>query len=292
MRKDATRFQKTYSYYRQENRRVKIIDDLTLKNRDLSRFQKAYSFVRQQPQLLQDFTGECLKFVSASHQAVAVGVVPQLNFENTDRFSLVCWMKTSDSSFMNLMSKTTNPEFRGYELRLDGGKLGFRFDRTLFVDGMLIEFGTGSLNDNIWHHIVLTYDGSKLASGSKVYVDSVLQSTSILANSAVGSAITSASFYLGAHALAAAGGDQNQRFFNGYLDECAVYNTNISSAQVNQIYGNRTIVDLSLFGPTSNLVGYWRMGEGALFPNIPDLGAKNDGLMLNMSQSSFRLRSE
>lgn len=292
MRKDATRFQKTYSYYRQENRPTKIIDDQSLRNRDASRFQKAYSSTRQQPQLMEDFTGECLKFVSASRQAVRVGVVPQLDFENTQPFSLACWVKTSDSGSMKLLAKTTNPEFRGYELRLNNGTLNFRFDRTLTTDGISVQFGTGSLHNNKWHQVVLTYDGSKTAAGAVAYVDSILQSASVLINNAVGSAQTSASFYIGAHELSVAGGDQNQRFFNGYLDECAVYNTNISQVQVNSIYGSRTIVDLSLLGPTSNLVGYWRMGEGAIFPSIPDLGAKNDGLMLNMSQSSFRSRSE
>lgn len=58
--KDASRFRKTYSYYRQSIVEVSVVksgstDDLEtvpesdIRPRDMSRFQKAYSFTRQQP---------------------------------------------------------------------------------------------------------------------------------------------------------------------------------------------------------------------------------------------------
>lgn len=51
MRRDVTRFKKTYSFYRQEGRVVSLTTAGLPPTQDSTRFRKSYSFVRQQPRL-------------------------------------------------------------------------------------------------------------------------------------------------------------------------------------------------------------------------------------------------
>lgn len=224
---------------------------------------------------------EITKFVRASSQFVNVGDVPALSFERTNSFSLACWFRTSFTGFLQvLMSKTMTAVFRGYEFRIGPtGLMGMRIDNTFMANGVSCDFNTASLADGAWHHGVVTYDGSSAVAGIKGYVDGTLKSNTNTVDALSATIITTAPFRLGAHSSA---------FLDGKLDECAVYNKALSSGEVTTIYHGGVVANLSAIGPTGNLVGYWRMGEGATFPIIPDLGSGgNVGTMTNMARGAI-----
>ena len=53
------------------------------------------------------------------------------------------------------------------------------------------------------------------------------------------------------------------RFFEGHIDELAVWNTALSSTDVSTLYGSGTPSDISSLSP----LHWWRMGEQATFSN-------------------------
>ncbi len=54
------------------------------------------------------------------------------------------------------------------------------------------------------------------------------------------------------------------------------------------VYGGGAPPDLTDASAPSNLVGYWRMGDGATFPTIPDDSTNsNDGTMTNMEATDL-----
>ena len=75
-------------------------------------------------------------------------------------------------------------------------------------------------------------------------------------------------------------------YFEGNIDEVGVWSSVLTSDEVAEIYGN-TNIDLSEndgnYVSSSNLIGWWRMGDGDTYPTITDnSGVGNDGTMINM----------
>jgi len=104
---------------------------------------------------------------------------------------------------------------------------------------------------NTWHNIAFTYKDSTRT--LKVYMDSVLQSTTI------GSASTnSASLNL---TIGSYQGTSN--FASGIIDEVAVFNTELSASDVTTIYNSG--VPNNLNDLTNPPISWWRMGEEATY---------------------------
>ena len=101
---------------------------------------------------------------------------------------------------------------------------------------------------NQWYHIVSTWDGSNI----KMYVDGVLQTNTASVSQIVYSIDISAT--IGKYATS---------YFNGSIDEVAVWNTALTSTQVSEIYnatGTNLTKDLTTVSG-SNLIYWNRMGD-------------------------------
>jgi hypothetical protein len=114
------------------------------------------------------------------------------------------------------------------------------------------QYGTSTVNDGNWHHAVAVVT----ATTQKIYVDGVLETTTSNAYSAG----TNFSFAtIGRRANAA------QRFFNGNIDEVAIWDSALTANEVKSIYNDGKPVDLSgqpeLYSSANNLVAWWRMGD-------------------------------
>lgn len=97
-----------------------------------------------------------------------------LNFERTDSFSIVAWIKTTDGAQSHIAGKTqSSAPYKGYQLNIDGSKLEFHLVND-YVGGnriRVIETSIGTITDGNWHQVVATYDGSSDASGVSLYID-------------------------------------------------------------------------------------------------------------------------
>lgn len=213
---------------------------------------------------------------------IAVGNVVALQFDRLNTFSLVIWFKTVAATTQTLLGKRedggTN---RGYQLLIDGGFLRALLVNTGGADEIDV-VSDNTFDDGIWHQAVLTYSGSGAASGVTLYIDSLALSTTTNADTLTGTILDAVGFNLGAR------GTVSTDFFAGNLDDGAVYDKELSQAEVTTIYNLGDPPDLTSVGPTADLVGYWRMGEGATFPTIPDDSVNaNDGTMTNMAASDI-----
>jgi hypothetical protein len=114
------------------------------------------------------------------------------------------------------------------------------------------QYGTSTVNDGNWHQAVVVVT----ASTQKIYVDGVLETTTSNAYSA-GTSFSSAT--IGRRANAA------QRFFNGNIDEVAIWNSELSATDVTAIYNGGRPVNLNVntngYDNLSTLVAWWRMGD-------------------------------
>ena len=203
---------------------------------------------------------------------VSVGNVAELDFDNTDTFSISVWVKITGSTDGYVTGKLqgTSPNLIGYGIYINGGQIDFFLSNT----NQARVQATTPLVEGLWQHIICTHSGSSTAAGLTIYVDGAAQPTSTVEDTLGSTTLNTGSFLIGA---------QDTSFFHGLIDDVAVYDVELSPAEVSTIYNLGLPNDLTLAGPTSALVGYWEMGDGDTFPTITDHSASgNDGTMTGM----------
>ena len=223
------------------------------------------------------FSVNSLVFDAASSQYAAVGNVAPTQFDRLSTFSLVCQFKSAAVGLQTLMGKRedggTN---RGYQFLLDGGKLRARLVNNGGSDEIDV-ITDNTFNDGIFHQAVLVYSGSGTAAGVTIFVDGLPVATTTVSDTLTATILDAVGFNIGAI------GTVPTEFLTGNLDDCGVYSIALSPAEVLTIYNADDPPDLASVGPFASLVGYWRMGEGATFPTIPDDSVNaNPATMTNM----------
>jgi hypothetical protein len=151
-----------------------------------------------------------------------------LNFDGSTPFSFSWWVKINTASYNAHFGKFGGG-FAGYEIANSGGNI-----RLYMASGsgtLDVTCGCGVTSGN-WFHIVLTYDGSKTASGVKFYSNGVLKTNDAPAsNNLTGSIATTGNLSIGCRT----GGSS---FVNGVMDEIAVWSKVLSSTEVTELYNS------------------------------------------------------
>ena len=188
-------------------------------------------------------------------------------------FSVSMWVKLNAATRQPFCAKAaTNKEYHILSGSTD--KLRFRlYDQSAssaYIQCQLDDVvSTGS-----WVYYTFTYDGGGNQSGLTIYANgsSPAQTTSSSGSYTAMENTTSD--------LRIASSQMNSFYLNGDMDEVALFDIELSSSQITDIYNSGTPTDLSLH---TGLTGYWRMGDGATHPTIPDESSNsNDGTMTNM----------
>ncbi len=180
---------------------------------------------------------------------VAFGVV-DFDFDVSDSFSLELWIKTTSNAVMNLMSKQDDTGFQGYAMICNVGKA-----RVVVRDqlGNVIarEFNL-LINDDVFHHVVMTYDGSGVVAGLSVYVDNTQNDTITSSDTLTGSLLTPTVDFQ----ISGRDGNNNCIDADTIVDECVVYARELTAAEValrwNNGLGTQTLPGPGVSFPTDN----------------------------------------
>lgn len=124
---------------------------------------------------------------------------------------------------------------------------------------------TTALSTGTWYHVVGTWDGST----TKVYI-----------NGSLGSQTGSYSGSLGGSSVSLKVGSMLDGYWNGKIDEVAVFNSGLSASAVSSIYNSGSPADLSSYSPVS----WWTMGDNnsGAGTTITDQGSgSNNGTLTN-----------
>jgi hypothetical protein len=209
-----------------------------------------------------------------------------LAFERTQAFSISTWVRGPfPESLTPLIGKELgSTSFRGYVWRIeDDGNLYFILMSDLDV-GNLIEVRSTSATaaaDGDWHNLVATYAGGSLAANVHLYIDGAAIPTTVNSDALTDTIVSTADLKLAA--------DGSSNYFGGDMDEVSVYTKELSFAEVTWIYNSGVPRDLAGGGAPSDLVGWWRVGEGDTFPTLLDssVGSHN-GTMTNMESGDIK----
>lgn len=166
---------------------------------------------------------------------------------NTGDISISFWVKYSTGSSAYVTSG--DGIFRYIRFNSTQSKLSFVYANVNYDL-------TTDIKDGNWHHVVVTYDQS--ASTVKGYTDGSLTETHTNKSGGTTNNIQT----IGAYKTGSTG------YFNGELDEFAVFNTELSASKIQQIYDATAVVNgvpqtANLFtgGLSSSLVYWNRMGD-------------------------------
>jgi len=131
---------------------------------------------------------------------------------------------------------------------------------------------TGSvIPPNTWTNIIVTYDGSGLASGITIYKNGVPQSITVVQDNLQNQTIlTSQNAYISGNNFASS-------FYAGKQDEWAIFNSELSAAEVLAIYNDGIPNDITSLSP----IAWYRFEEGSGTIAIDSGTGGNNGTIEN-----------
>lgn len=101
-------------------------------------------------------------------------------FTYFDAFSVSAWIRPTDSLTGGIASRMSDDSYSdGWAFLLEDGQLHARFVRRFLDDALRVRTAS-KLKPGIWQHVVMIYDGSRVASGVKIYVNGQLQPQVVL----------------------------------------------------------------------------------------------------------------
>ena len=182
-----------------------------------------------------------------------LGNVTSLNGSAVASWSL--WVNRDDVTRNEVaISQSGAGTDRQFYLRFVGNN---RID--LFLNN-LIMFRDSSLNvtfaNNTWYNIVLTYNGANTPNSAKcnLYINGVKETNTTGYNvSSLNS--SSSNFNIGRHEN---GASSYNNFFDGNIDEIALFDKELSQSEVTAIYNSGVPGDLT---GHANLTDWWRCGD-------------------------------
>ena len=165
-------------------------------------------------------------------------------------FSVSFWVNISNNVlYDNIISAPTSIDVwdSGFGVYLTGNALIFWVED--WNDSN--HFATSAtLNNDQWYHVCCTFSTSN---GLKLYIDAGTPTTA--SNTDIDGLTNN--IYIGSSGNAAT------RALNGKIDEVAIWNSELTASQVNQVYNNGRPGDLTSLSPIS----WSRLGEDAFFVN-------------------------
>ena len=193
-----------------------------------------------------------------------------------NNYSVSFWLNPENVSSGNsyIFSDSTTSPYKG--LALDqGSSTAGGFGNFYYYTGAVNIVNNTAILGDVWSHIVITFDvtGQEI----KFYVNGVLDKTSTsVAN--IGTLINEFGIRTTGNA------------YNGKLSNISIWNTELSAAQVTEIYNNRIPTNLNSHSAYSNLVSWWQLGENSSFNTnwtVLDEKGTNNGTSANMTEADL-----
>lgn len=162
------------------------------------------------------------------------------NYERNESFSAEAWIYTTSTASQTVLGKMIDTgSGEGWAFTVSSNKVKAQLRNS--TGGQISAVSYASVNDGVFHHIVMTYNGNSTADGIVIYVDGVENTTGRTTTTLLGSVKTSAVFSMGSRNL-------KQIFFYGKIDEVAVYNNYVLNQsevafRYNNSYGTERMND-------------------------------------------------
>ena len=205
--------------------------------------------------------------------------------ESGKYFSFFCWVKPDAQTFQ-WYAQDFNNDDRAWRTRLNNnGNISFMVHES-GGNSPQKQYQTpataeGKAAPGEWSLIGFTWDGSGADAIFKLWVNGiepapitkVLDAPFTHIYQSPNPVILGAGYY--------SGGPQSP--YGGLMDEASLWSKALTAAEILELYNSGEPGDLQSHSAVGNLKGWYRMGDGATYPTIPDgQGVAPDATMINM----------
>ena len=202
-------------------------------------------------------------------------------------YTFAIWFKGSSSSGDAQFARCNDVGANRYYIHYmnSSGTILHQFARGSLWAKLTID--QGGWNDGNWHHLVMAYSGvgphkDTVSGGTTFYVDGSEEAHTVTGN------LTTACDPSAEEQISYS---QNGNAF--LSDEAAIWDVELDADAVAAIYNSGTPTDLSVdsgnYDNSGDLQGWWRNGDGATFPEIPDASTNsNAATMTNMASGDIQ----
>lgn len=145
----------------------------------------------------------------------------EANFSYFDRFSVSCWVspRALDGTLVSRMVPV--PEGAGWSIHMKDGHIQANLVKRWLDDSVRVE-SHSKLSTHRWQHVTMTYDGTRKASGIRIYLDGRPQKLSVNYDFINQSFATEEPLRLG----------RGHSDFNGLIDHVQIYSRVLTPAEV------------------------------------------------------------
>ncbi len=171
------------------------------------------------------------------HFSCADAIRPERNAPIT----FVCWFLAKGDQRGALFGKFNDADERGFAINIDGAKNEILCEWSHhYPEDMLIVRGATENLVGHWHHLLVSYDGSSVASGVNIFLDGQLLPPKVEADRLSKNIGTSTPLRIGRR--------DTLFLFRGALDEVEFYNRPLGQADAKQFYlsGLRSLASIPL----------------------------------------------
>ena len=156
------------------------------------------------------------------------------NFGYFDKFSVTAWVSPDEADGTLLSKMTPVEEGPGYAIHLRNGRVQLNLVKRWLDDALRVET-RDPLPMQHWSHLAVTYDGSRVAGGIKVFVDGIsVPLVTRLDRLNQTFAVTTEPLRIG-------GGERN---FHGKLDDLRLYARELTSAEIQLLAVRHSISEI------------------------------------------------
>jgi len=194
-------------------------------------------------------------------------------WQNTSALTVEAWIKTTGTSVYSVWdrdSSTGTQRVFNFNVNETAGKL--RFYRLYNAAGSFVAdsvTSTRNVNDGLWHHVAITYDGTTCV----MYIDGVVEKTATMSGGIRSTSTTP--LRVGAKSITTP-----SQFFNGSMDEAAYYTSALTAERIAHHY--LAGIDHTLAAYPDEVLAdtplvYPRLGEASGTTMVDSSGNTRDG---------------
>jgi len=164
------------------------------------------------------------------------------DFGYYDKFTCAAWIYPRGEKGGTVVSRMVDIDtWEGWSLKLTNGRAQVLLVKRWLDDALRVETAEPLAPDR-WHHVLFTYDGSRIASGIRVFVDGRPVETTILLDE------LNQSFQVKEPLRIGAGHGPGGRF-HGLIDDVRVYNSVLTDEQIELVAATDPIGDILALAP-------------------------------------------
>ena len=227
-------------------------------------------------------TNYALDFDGSNDYVAADGVTSNLDSSTGLPFTVSAWAypDTTNNEAIWAFNKTgNNDENLNLLFYARGGstKKFYHYDR----GSSSWTLSTNTFETGEWHHIVVVVD---LSGNGKLYVNGGEEGTWSNGTNTSADRFSIGQEYDGS-------GSTASDFFDGKIDEVAVWNVALSAADVTSLYnsgnGLKASANSGNYDNSGDLIGYWKFNEGTGSTLTDNTSNSNNGTLTNMDSSDW-----